>query len=1378
MSDDLDAAILRILGDAPSPVKAWEIASLLKKERFPGFTSSNKTSTTMVNRRLYGALRSKLTQEADYRWSLHARAKAPPPVEPPESKTPPRPPASHPGVAAPETAALSAQGLVSTTGGLDALRIHAEDFRDALQDLDIDGQVEALAAVFDVYFAQFADPDRPPRELVGELNKMLGRTCHLTVRNDVLEQALALVDGVTRTASGLTVELRRAGTSATWTLELAGRTLGTAILEPSASTSPPPNQSSSRPTAFTSPPPDPSPRPKEAPRTVPLPSVTSHRGLGTRRTASLSTPRPTATTEGIDTLRMHAADYRDALQDLDVGGQVEALAAALGVYFAQIAAPDRPPRELVGELNKILGKECHLTVRSDVLDQALAQVDGVTRTLTGLTVELKRAGTSATWTLELAGRTLGTAILEPPAFKSGRPNQSASRPTAFSTPLTMSTQPLPEGSSAGSLRELRAGDVIRGRYRLDHLAGEGGMGQVWKAFPTNGGSSAVALKTFRRPTQSLRDALERELRILRSLRRSDLFPLVHDAIADGGRLFVAMDWVPGTDLQRHLEASPANLGTLGRGRFLDWMSQVTDRLSYLHAWHPRPIVFRDLKPSNVMVDTSGDQSLRLVDFGISHLLDPEAKDSVRRGTEGYIAPEVHRGQVDPRVDVFSMGRLALFLLFGHAEFHAVGRDSMPPGSAQRGLGLPMVRAALLLCHPNPSSRPSSALEAFELLRTARPGPSQRTKPGRSGPSCMGCEAELLREVESCPWCGRTKRDPSGDSSVRRPALVVKTTPPSAAPSRTTTWRNIRAWRRLVELRASADLSQLLCLGHIDVEPYDYQREAAIQILRTMHGRGLIADDVGLGKTIEAGLILKEYRLRGLVRKCLVVSPPALLSQLQGELREKFRMDFREFKTSGDKDGRQGTVGPAGLRRADLVIVSSNGLSRDATRTLFEQLKWDIVVVDECHHMRNHRAKLSRSVRSVSAQSDYRLFLSATPFSGKVDELWAIYNALDPGQLGASLDEFHRRFCVRRSGSVRRSGRYEPIAKKVREVTQRLTIRRRRQDLHIQFPGRTARRLPVSLGRYGALYKEFAAAVCGHTSNALVRHHLLQQFCSSFESLRGSSTFPMLPSGLRSRLSGLRDDDHPKVRRLVDDVLPRLPAGERVLVFTRYQASQRALERILRGDGHDARCLLGRTRTKTVEDFRQGAFRILIAGEGAGEGLNLQFCSLMINFDLPWNPMRIEQRIGRIQRIGQPRREVGVINLTVAGTIEDRVLELLEQKLELFRNLQGETEQILGEVLREDSSGTDRRGRKNRSLEAWLADMLLQDGSINLRAFRAKEREIEAAKAKIAEELRKAGAGADRLVGHGLVKHGQRKKPTPPPEELPLDFLDDLIRGPE
>ncbi|MBM4369153.1 MAG: protein kinase [Deltaproteobacteria bacterium] len=153
-------------------------------------------------------------------------------------------------------------------------------------------------------------------------------------------------------------------------------------------------------------------------------------------------------------------------------------------------------------------------------------------------------------------------------------------------------------------------------WRVVRHVADGGMGSVWEVHRGDDPSARAAMKTLRAATATNRAALERELQLLRTLCRSDYFPTIHDAFTVNDRLHIVMDWVPGATLESWVRTT--GIAQVDRHRFLRLMGQVADRLSYLHAWPGRPILFRDLKPSNIMFDEQNGQ-VRLVDFGIGHV---------------------------------------------------------------------------------------------------------------------------------------------------------------------------------------------------------------------------------------------------------------------------------------------------------------------------------------------------------------------------------------------------------------------------------------------------------------------------------------------------------------------------------------------------------------------------------------------------------------------------------------------------------------------------------------------------------------------------------------------------------------------------------------
>ncbi len=1056
------------------------------------------------------------------------------------------------------------------------------------------------------------------------------------------------------------------------------------------------------------------------------------------------------------------ADALDSQRRLQPAG-IETLAEALR-DIVRVVASDVDPREAIAWINKALGEpivvskeQLHEAIRWGRDRRWLGWSGGVIRSTnfadrtaqatatrpapptTGATPPPQQGELFPTQTAPPTAETPATRPA-PPATTGIPPAES----TRHRATRTLVEEPIVEGQAGPELAE---GMVLQGerRWRLLRQAGHGGMGRVWEARAVDPPETHVAVKTVSAPSEANRAALDRELRLLRTLQRADYFPVIHDAFTASGHLHLVMDWVPG----RTLDAWVRDPGgtKVDVDRFFHWMEQVADRLSFLHAWPGRPILFRDLKPSNIMYDEESSR-LRLVDFGIGHLVDPDGGEAVRAGTEGFMAPEVRAGVIDVRTDIFAFGRLGLFLLFGRYDFANLSAESRPLDMAARRLSPRSVRACFQLCHHSPRERPPTVLAALRHLRMAS---SEQEAPREPADACPTCGRARLHSRSFCPGCGAARGAVGGDGDPPEVSFEHVTPPPrpaGALPARVS-----RAYEEFLAIRAAADLNSLRCLASIDVEPYDYQRKAALQVIGQMGGRAMIADDVGLGKTIEAGLVMKEYLHRGLARRTLLVAPPGLLlAQLCDELRRKFRIDVREYRSNGDALDQGFYVGPGGLESVDHAAVSLRTLSREQTTTMFAAQPWDMVVVDECHHIKSSRSKGYRAVRRLVAR--YTLFMSATPFSGRPEELWAVYSALRPGALGERA-----RFVY--ALEANRGDEHK-------QTIRGMTIRRRRAEILVRFPGREARRLTVRMTererqRYLAVVE--AAKDAGRGSLAWIQPVL--QVSASYEAVRASEAFHRFPVALQRELAELTDAHHPKVRAFLERFVDRLPRREKALVFTHYQASQTAIVKLLQARGRSAEGLLNASpqrRQDLLAWFRDDpSAEFLVCGKGAGEGLNLQFCGLLVNLDLPWNPMQLEQRIGRVQRLGQPRRKVAVVNAILAETIEDRVLEIMEQKLRMFQGTLGDTEQILGEMFSDEGE----------SFESWVAAAILPDGTLRPERRADFDRRMREGAATLAEATHAAGY-VDRLLGTGGGE-GQGgagvRAPTAPP--VSLDFLEDV-----
>ncbi len=502
--------------------------------------------------------------------------------------------------------------------------------------------------------------------------------------------------------------------------------------------------------------------------------------------------------------------------------------------------------------------------------------------------------------------------------------------------------------------------------------------------------------------------------------------------------------------------------------------------------------------------------------------------------------------------------------------------------------------------------------------------------------------------------------------------------------------------------ASAD--RLLSLDSLrGVERFPHQVNACLRMLRDFGGRGIFADEVGLGKTVEAGIVLKEYLLRGAVRTVLILVPASLCEQWRAELWEKFELDFVVSR------------GPAGQwGRHPLVISSLETARHERHRRRVRGANYDMVVVDEAHRLRNHLTLGWKFINDLNPR--YLLLCTATPVQNDLRELYNLVTLVRPGTVG-TFSQFRRDFL---SGHDKRTPRNTP---KLRRLLQSVMIRTRRVDTQLTFAPRRVETLwvPQSAAERG-LYRqvsEFVAdAVHGDAGQPGKPHYftlmvLQKEMGSSWAAACGTlARLSSHPDGLdpkrvkvfADRARELSED--PSKLRTLQRSLDSLK-GEKAIVFTQFRATQDAIVASLREAGHSIAVFHGemgwREKEDALEDFRLRD-QVLVSTEAGGEGRNLQFARNVINYDLPWNPMRLEQRIGRVHRLGQ-EHPVRVINLVARGTIEAYVLEILERKIRMFELVVGEMEEILGtwnthgsfedEVFRRWTESRSPRVRKKR-----------------------------------------------------------------------------------
>jgi SNF2 family DNA or RNA helicase len=497
------------------------------------------------------------------------------------------------------------------------------------------------------------------------------------------------------------------------------------------------------------------------------------------------------------------------------------------------------------------------------------------------------------------------------------------------------------------------------------------------------------------------------------------------------------------------------------------------------------------------------------------------------------------------------------------------------------------------------------------------------------------------------------------------------------------------------LATHAGFDRLICLPLVrDIELLEHQIRTAKTVLRRFRGRAMLCDEVGLGKTIEAGLVLSELMIRGLVRSVLVLVPPSLIEQWQGEMRRKFSI---ELISHDDPSFRE--RGPAAWNEFDRVIASIHTAKREPHKSSILARRWDMIIVDEAHHLRNRNTQSWKFASEI--QKQFILLLTATPVQNNLEELFNLVTLLEPGLLNTAR-QFQRHFMDKRDKLTPRN------VDELHELLAEVMIRNRRSTVGLQFTRRWARTESLSLSPpEHSLYQDVTEFVRDHLRAAQARQAekdkdkgkegagLNRMALLSLQMAMGSSSQaaagtlrkiaeqPKLPASDRTRLTSLAEralaqHQSTKVRRLLG-LLDEF--GDKMVIFTQFRATQELLERRLKEAGLGIAVFhggLSRLEKETaIEQFR-GPARLLLCTEAGSEGRNLQFAHAVCNFDLPWNPMKIEQRIGRLSRIGQTH-DVYVFNLVAADTVEAAVLHLLEAKLNMFELVIGEVDMILGNL---------------------------------------------------------------------------------------------------
>ena len=583
-----------------------------------------------------------------------------------------------------------------------------------------------------------------------------------------------------------------------------------------------------------------------------------------------------------------------------------------------------------------------------------------------------------------------------------------------------------------------------------------------------------------------------------------------------------------------------------------------------------------------------------------------------------------------------------------------------------------------------------------------------------------------------------------DNSKKLPAAVVDLIDSSGAllekgefddPERF----HLRARAAELDLAHRQDRFVALENNRIDIAPH--QVKAAHQILTSYDHRYLIGDEVGLGKTIEAAIVIQELAARGQADRVLIVAPAPLTTQWQEELREKFDTNYVIYDRDYVEAKRDAYPAENVWSHEDRIITSIDFAKQDDVRSALKnvQEEWDIALFDESHHLtarREGKRGIDRTDRykvgeAVSETSDGLLFLTGTPHNGKRDQFYFMISLLDP-------------YRFRDEHDVNKEGLKDLMIRRLKDKMYN-------KDGTPMFPEKNIQTLPVEFTpQERELYEDITEYITEHYNLASQEENDAAGFAMVLYQKRLVSSIYAIQQSLRNRMESIKaggadlgdlseltkslldeyrdnpellteaqrerveeelgaaaasgdpdkieqelemvrdlynqakaikvDSKAERLREYVDGILEEDP-DEKILIFTEYTDTLEYLKGQVFGDRDIAEIYGDLSQTQRQQQFEkfEGPANVMLATDAAREGLNLQFAHIMVNYDLPWNPTRIDQRIGRLHRYGQDET-VEIRNLFFKDTRESIILERLLEKIDEIEETLGMSSDVLGLVL--------------------------------------------------------------------------------------------------
>ncbi|NCN86320.1 DEAD/DEAH box helicase [archaeon] len=560
-----------------------------------------------------------------------------------------------------------------------------------------------------------------------------------------------------------------------------------------------------------------------------------------------------------------------------------------------------------------------------------------------------------------------------------------------------------------------------------------------------------------------------------------------------------------------------------------------------------------------------------------------------------------------------------------------------------------------------------------------------------------------------------------------------------------------------EISNDSEINELL--GYQEIEKnltykLPYQIEGALRILRDLNGSALLADEVGLGKTITSSLVVKECIVRGFAKRILILTPPSLVNQWVGELKDKFELDFKIIEKESDWNNS-----PLAIASIDRVKIYDRKTG-DFRHSEAHNIPWDLLMVDEAHKLKESNTLRWKFVDKL--QKKRFLLLTATPFQNDLLELYNLLHLLKKGHLG-TMKEFRKKFL--NGGNKRHPLNPKALKLKLDEVM----VRRKRSQTGIEYKKRIPRIISIELteeekkiyDKITELLKEqYFYSAGGQINPRLIVFALLPKVTSSSKSAIESLTkiaenekyhfeTRRFANEILSDYKDLKKDS--KMEKLIEIISEKLKDNpkEKILIYTKHPSTLEYIREKLEPFNLKVTGFMGGlTREEKGDKIREFKYKsqVLICTDAGAEGLNLQFCHVLINYDLPWNPMSVEQRIGRLDRIGQ-KNDMEIYSLATKGTMEEYVVDLIINKMCCVGLVIGELPIILFNL------GLDSEGKAaSNKIEERLLHAFINSKN-NLDMFARDVSEIE------------------KVIREGMLQYEESKEAS---SEL-LDAEEDLLK---